>query len=299
MSLTAICTITTSSHLFKVKALYDSLEGKTGADFHCLVTDGKAEAWKNGHLHGLEMLKGDTAEAIFRKYTGNKLRWACKSLFMLHLLETYERVIYVDNDIAFYSSPDFLFEQLQEKSILLTPHFYPADPTHDQNWLEANYRVGLYNAGFIGASRRGADALRWWGQCCAYTIRKDYYRGLFDDQKYLDLFPVLFDGVEILKHKGCNVAGWNILTSPRNTDASGQVWLDGKWPLVFVHYNYYTIDCIQKGKDPGLQPHWQQYLEQLQHYAPGYSAEEERISLRTRWAQYLDYARYRLGRLWE
>jgi hypothetical protein len=212
------------------------------------------------------------------------------------LEDGYDAVIYVDNDIFFYSSPDFLFEKLTTSSILLTPHFYPTQADKDQVWLEANFRVGIFNAGFIGVNQAAKNMLNWWASCCLYNIKKSYARGLFDDQKYLDLVPAIFDGVEILKHKGCNVAGWNLVTSPRSVEPDGKIKLDITWELVFIHYNYYTLQCILQGKDPVLKKPFETYHAALLKYFPQYQLKADISSVSRDFYQYFQYIRYRLAR---
>lgn len=272
----AICTISSKSHTFKVRGLHASLKDRTDADFHCLLTDAPAKKDAFGITwHANDGLTGNTASIILRKHRDNALRWALKPIFILHLLNEYDKVIYVDNDICFYSSPDFLFEELEAKSVLLTPHHYPSDPGKEPHWLEASLRVGLYNAGFIGASRSGTKAMQWWAECCAYNVRQSSWRGLFDDQRYLDLLPLLFNDVLVLRHKGCNVAGWNIERCPRSEYVDGSILLGGNWPLVFVHYNAFTIREILKGKDPLLRPLASEYEESLQGFNGSFSLSGE------------------------
>lgn len=298
---TAICTISSKSHLFKALALFDSLQNRTKASFHCLMTDAEpVENSENLWFYSLDSFQSADAVSMKAKYKGNQLRWGFKSLFLIKLLQDgFDSVIYVDNDICFYNSPDFLFTELEKNSILLTPHFYPVDPEKDQNWMEANLRVGLYNGGFIGANKNGLPALQWWTKCCIYNIKKSYRRGLFDDQKYLDLFPVLFENVLILKHKGCNVAGWNIETSPRSLNNQNQVILDEQWPLIFIHFNYYTIQTITQQKDPVLQSSWDDYHGLLLFRNPQYNYLKEIRSIPRDMLLYFDYIRYRTARLGE
>jgi len=291
----AFCTISTSSHLFKVHTLFKGLDGLTNADMHCLVTDAvPASGDERINFHALDGLSDEVAVTIKSRYTGNELRWATKPLFISHLLQLgYERVIYVDNDIYFIASPDFLFEKLGEVNMFLTPHYYPADPKEEQFWLEANFRVGLYNAGCVGANSNAIGALNWWAQCCAYNVKKSAWRGLFDDQKYLDLIPVLFDKVEVLKHHGCNVAGWNKKLSVRSLGSDNKLVLNGKWPLVFIHFNVFTFRAIMKGWDPLLEPFLKTYVDQLTSFNPRYVlANETRLTL-------ADYSRYVRHLVWK
>jgi hypothetical protein len=187
-----------------------------------------------------------------------------KPVWICFLLEKFESVIYIDNDIAFFSDPQFLFDELMQYNILLTPHRYPLSAQKDQYWLENHLKYGLFNGGFVAAHQRAKKTIEWWAECCLYRCEKNFWRGLYDDQKYLDLFPILEPNTKILEHKGCNVAGWNIANCPR-TVKNGEV-LAGGYPVVFVHFNHFTIRMIVEGEDPLLQPLWQQYFHSLKKF---------------------------------
>jgi len=157
----------------------------------------------------------------------------------------------VDNDIVFFHDPTFLFEELKDASILLNPHWRIIEPDIDADWFLVNFRDGVYNGGFVGASQQGREALQWWARCCAFACEKDYKRGLFDDQKYLDLMPASFTKVKILQHRGCNVAYWNQFENER-TMHNGQVMINDMWPVVFVHY---TDDLFKSISQQIIHPH--------------------------------------------
>lgn len=55
---------------------------------------------------------------------------------------------YIDNDLCFFEDYTFLFELLKQHSFLLTPHHYARSPYHQQNMLEANFRVGFVQCRF-------------------------------------------------------------------------------------------------------------------------------------------------------
>ncbi len=268
------CTITTASHWFKVQALTESLKA-VNSDFklHVLCID---EAIKEpqavfNFYQTKDIKKLPVAESIESKYKSNKdkLRWCMKPVFMHHLLSQSEidKLIYLDNDLFFYNEYSFLFDLLTKHSFLLTPHHYNNDPNANQNWLEANFRVGLFNAGFVGANKRALNSLNWWAECCNFRCEKNPMRGLFDDQKYLDLIPVMEKNALILHHKGCNVASWNIVKCPREMK-SGRVYIDGEFPVVFIHFNNTCIRDIMDGKDPLLKDHLSQYVTTLKKFKP-------------------------------
>lgn len=297
---TAVCTISTKSHLFKSYALLESVKTYSNADLFCLTTDtSENPALDFIHHSAMESLRSPQAERIKQRYKNNpdKLRWALKPVYLKYLIESgYDRVIYVDNDIFFYASPDFLFEKLETATLLLTPHFYKAHPNKDQNWLEANFRVGLYNAGFIGAGKNALPILDWWIDCCTYNVKKAYWRGLFDDQKYLDLIPVLFDHVEIIKHRGCNFAGWNdedaiIQKTDRNE------LLINKDPLIFIHFAQLSIERFSQKKSL-VHDAFNTYLSQLQKHNPGFTFQSKKLNTSS-FSTYFYYLRWKFVRLFE
>lgn len=260
------CTISTVSHLHKTFALADSIE-PFGGVLHILLIDGKAgnnmPIPQNINFFSLNNLNNEIGKKLISKYKQkDKLRWALKPVFLSFLLQTNPEVIYVDNDIFFFNDFSFLFEKLKKKAILLSPHFYESDPKKKQNWLEANFRVGLYNAGFIGVNSEALPALDWWANCCLYNMKKSYWRGLFDDQKYLDLVPVLFDNVAIIKHRGCNLAGWNYNVNLDDFEQESD-------KLIFIHFAELSLIQFSKTENQ-WHKYYLMYLNALQKYLPNY-----------------------------
>lgn len=266
------CTITTYDHLYKVFALADSLTAlNPETTLHVLCTDRSniSETNPRCKFYQLEDLKTESAfEKIKTKYRGekDKLRWCMKPVFLIHLLKQNDKVIYLDNDICFFGAFDFLFDLLARHSFLLTPHHYSRNPNKDQNWFEANFRVGLFNAGFVGVNRQAINSLNWWAEACAYRCEKSALRGLFDDQKYLDLIPVMEENALIIQHKGCNVAEWNRDEVSRTKKPDGSIWLAATYPLIFIHFNHTTIRAIHEGMEPCLAPCLDLYLFLLKKY---------------------------------
>lgn len=271
------CTITTYSHFYKTLALNKSLQELGHAvTLHVLCIDNNQPLNEKGvEWHSLnEVTASGVGKHIVEKYkdSKDKTRWSLKPVFLHYLLseKKIEKIAYVDNDIFFFSDYSFLFDDLEKHSFLLTPHHYKSNPQQEQNWLEANFRVGLYNAGFVGVNKSALPHLQWWAQCCLYRCEKNPMRGMFDDQKYLDLIPVLCADTKILQHKGCNVADWNNEVCKR-TEVNGEILINGSLPIVFIHFNVTTIRSIIDGLEPLLVRHWQIYLAALQQFKPGLS----------------------------
>ena len=266
------CTITTISHLYKVYALAESLKNQQHPFLLnvLIIDDDRDFEFENCSFLKLADIQAQQGAAeIIKKYKSNKdkLRWSLKPVLMKYLLlqPGTNGLIYLDNDLYFFSEYAFLFELLNSHSFLLTPHYYKNDPNENQNWLEANFRIGLYNAGFVGANKSALNTLQWWADCCLYRCEKNSFRGLFDDQKYLDIIPIIETTALILRHKGCNVAGWNAEICKREI-VDRRVLIDGKFEIVFIHFNENTIREIVEGSDFILFNYYRTYIEALKKF---------------------------------
>jgi len=94
---------------------------------------------------------------------------------------------------------------------------------------------GVFNLGFLAISR-SEEAERfaaWWASRLSMFCYDDIPRGIFTDQKWIDLAPCYFD-VHILKHPGYNVAPWNL--SKRKLTFSDGYHVNGQH-LRFFHYS--------------------------------------------------------------
>ena len=82
--------------------------------------------------------------------------------------------------------------------------------------------------------------------------------GLFDDQRYLDLVPIIDENARLLRHRGCNLGSWNMHQNKRSL-VNNEVMINGTYPVVFVHFNHDTIWHILNGNDHLLQPYFEEY----------------------------------------
>ncbi len=290
MSCFHFCTIATISHTYKVLALRDSLL-KINPNFtlHVLIVDNSffLKDLKDEYnvrwylLEGLDLEIGKRIRAKYEK-KHDKLRWSLKPVFLSYLLkeDISRKIIYIDNDIAFFNDYEFIFEKLEKYNVLLTPHYYPINPNENQNWLEANFKVGLYNAGFFACNNKASDALNWWANCCLYRCERNPIRGLWDDQKYLDILPIHFEKVKVLQHKGCNLADWNESILKRK-EIDGDVLIANKWNPVFIHFTGTTINNFLQGNDILLKKYFYEYVSLLKKYKPNLNISDESYTLNT------------------
>ncbi len=132
---------------------------------------------------------------------------------------------------------------LDEAEIVVTPHaLAPAMDglrPSDIDFL----RNGSFNLGFI-ALRRGAESLSlldWWERRCLSHGFNDLGFGTFVDQKWIDLVPSYFESVHVLRHRGCNVAFWN-LHERQLFEVNGSYRVNDV-PLVFFHFSGVRADA--------------------------------------------------------
>lgn len=224
MATLSACTIVSKNYLPYARVLARSFAHQVpGGRFFVLLVDRN-----DGHVdpatEPFELLEAEDIDRLpdipsfLFKYTLLEANTAIKPYFLEHLFDhhpTIEGLVYFDPDILITGSLDELAGLLDRHQVVLTPHL--TAPIEDQAHPDelAILQAGSYNLGFV-ALRRGevsAGLLRWWqerlwDQC---VVRID--RGLFVDQKWMDLVPGLFGAggaVHIQTHPGWNVAYWNL-----------------------------------------------------------------------------------------
>lgn len=177
------------------------------------------------------------------KHSVVELCTAVKGPVMLKLLleqPVGEGVIYLDPDIVVFSSLDDLKEELRMADGLLTPH--QVEPESDPQAVIDNeicsLKHGVYNIGFLALNHNpgGLSVAKWWKQRLLDHCFADIPNGLFTDQKWCDLIPCFFPGVRIYRHKGCNVATWNLTHRDVVIKENGMLFVNDV-PLVFYHFS--------------------------------------------------------------
>jgi hypothetical protein len=179
------------------------------------------------------------------KYDILELNTNVKPTFMKFLLrQAYlEKLIYLDPDIRVYCPLLEIYDLLESNNVVLTPHITSPIPSNNVPSEQEFLQSGTYNLGFI-AVRRGAatDALlNWWEARCLEQGFNERRTGLFVDQKWINLAPVLFDGVAQCKHPGCNMAYWNLHERILNK-AGVRHLVNGTYDLCFYHFSGVVVD---------------------------------------------------------
>jgi len=183
------------------------------------------------------------------KYSVLEASTAAKPYFLLHLFRTYsiKKLLYLDPDIQILSSLASLGTLLDDANVLLTPHLTsPVPPDGCSPSDRTILLAGAYNLGFLGL-RKGdvsLELLEWWCEKLYHECVVALDRGLFVDQRWIDLVPGLFDGVSICREPGYNVAYWN-LHERHLTARNGEFSVNGQ-PAYFIHFSGFDPDHPQR-----------------------------------------------------
>jgi hypothetical protein len=152
-------------------------------------------------------------------------------LFILRNHAQVDAITYLDADLFFFADPTPLFAEIGDRAVAIIPHRFPPGN-------ERFERFGIFNVGWLTFRRSEAafTCLTWWRERCLEWCFDREEPSRFADQKYLDDWPRRFDSVHVVRHKGANVASWN-LANYDLTRRDGQVFVDDE-PLIFFHFHH-------------------------------------------------------------
>ncbi len=240
------CTLFDSNYLSRGIALYRSLE-KHCKNFHLYIF-----AFDNKSYNVLSKLNLVKTTVIpLSEFEDEKLLqvkptrsvaeycWTSTSSTILYVLENFnvDNCTYVDADVFFYSSPEPIFRELGDKSILITEHRY--SPRYNKE-----LKAGKYCVQFVTFKKdeNGLKALRWWRDRCLEWCYARYEDGKFGDQLYLDDWTERFQGVHVMQHLGGGLAAWNVQQYDfirDNEKIFGKEISTGKeFEVIFYHFHY-------------------------------------------------------------
>lgn len=202
---------------------------------------------------------------------------------------------YVDADLYFYHNPQILLDEMTEnEDILITSHNYT--PRYDQSALSGKYCVQFM---FFRKSEKGLKVLNWWRDRCLEWCYNRHEDGKFGDQKYLDVWPEMFEGVHELEHSGA-LAPWNVQQYEVSDGFSPNIRAlsDNKeYPVVFYHFHgvkYYangnfiyaphSYTLTKKVRDIFYVPYCKVLLEMQQNLSTdGMGTQPEKLWFKDRW----------------
>lgn len=173
--------------------------------------------------------------------------WTCTPFTILYVLKKYmvDSCTYIDSDVFFFSDPSILIDEMQDKSVLITDHWYTQ--AYDQTETSGKYCVQFIT---FKNNVDGLNVLSWWSRRCIEWCYARFEDGKFGDQKYLDDWPERFgsDVICELQNRGGGLAPWNIqqysVISNFLCANNYIVFNNSKYNAVFFHFH--NVKCTEK-----------------------------------------------------
>ena len=253
------CTLFDSFYMTRGIAMYQSLE-ECCDYFHLYIFAFDEKSFdilqklklKKATIIPLKDFENEKLLAVKSGRTKAEYCWTCASSTILYVLEKFKvsNCTYVDADLYFYQNPKVLFEEMGNKSILLTEHRYP--PKFNRNATSGIYCVQFVT--FLN-NEEGLKALKWWTNACIEWCFDRYEDGKFGDQKYLDDWLTRFKGVHVLQHLGGGLASWNVEQWPLLSRNKNVITFQNKennstFEAIFYHFHhtrFFKNDIVDLG----------------------------------------------------
>lgn len=151
--------------------------------------------------------------------------------------------LYLDPDVCLYHSLAPIADYMEGASIGLVPHILKPEES------EAGIRLtemsvtehGIYNLGhlIVRPDANGTAFAEWWARRLEKYCFDERERGLFTDQRWIDLVPAIFEGVRILRVPNLDVASWNIFGRTLRQTRAGDdtAFTVDDYPLITYHFS--------------------------------------------------------------
>lgn len=245
-------TIVTANYLAQAKAVADSfIAHNTDYRFVICLLDKVDARFDVAEFQPHEVLEVEDLQIpyfveMYTRYSMFELSNAMKPFFAEYL---YKRradlniLIYLDSDMIVFDSFKFVEEVLAESAICFTPHVLTTIPKDDFLPNESGFlNSGIYNGGFFALSivDEAKRFIEWWKEKLRHYCFHKVCEGLFVDQIWLNLVPLYFDKVHILKHPGFNVAYYN-LHERRVSKVDDKFYVNDQYKLALFHYTGYDL----------------------------------------------------------
>jgi len=188
--------------------------------------------------------------------------WTMTPTIILRILERHQKIdmlTYLDADLFFFSSPQPIFEELGQNSILIHEHRFSPSQSH------LSQHNGRFNVGLLCFRRDlyGFQALRWWRERCLEWCFARYEEGKMGDQLYLQDWPTRFKGVTVLQHHGGGVGPWNHDQYDIHVLADGHTLVEN---AVLIFYHFHSLKLVSPDLAiPVSHPHYRLTIPVLTH----------------------------------
>ena len=238
----AVFTVCNLAYLPKALVLAESLLKFDNEQIHIYIFDRKIDVELPDSLAKFIWIEDLGVPNLYQmafKYDITEFSTSLKPYIALHLLESFDRVIFLDPDTCLYHSLEPVLADLANYPIVLTPHYTIPESASLPNSDMGMMRFGSFNLGFFAVSRtdEGLSFLRWWNDRCIRMCYFDTQFGLSTDQKWISIAPCFFQNLHVSFNLGLNVAMWNAQERWITVSDDGTYLVNEKFPLIFFHFS--------------------------------------------------------------
>jgi len=147
-----------------------------------------------------------------------------------------ELVCYMDTDMMFYNSPKVIFDELEDKDVLIQPNNFSVK----ERWQFEP--IGYYCTAFdiFRNNENTRKIVDDWAKQCIDLCSADFSTGQFGDQKYMDYWRDKYENVREVTVVGADVAPWNIDKYDVST-RNGYVFVNNN-PLIYYHFHAFKMN---------------------------------------------------------
>lgn len=243
------CTLFDTLYLDKGIALYKSLERVT-TDYVLYIfcfDDRSYEILNKLSLtHAVvihhSVFETPTLLELKNKRSKAEYCWTCTPVIIEYVLDNYGvgSCTYLDADLYFYADPQILYDEIfsADADAVIVEHRFKNN--HYGRKLEKRNGKYCVQFNYFRQTENARKILDWWKNKCfewCYDIPEEDRMG---DQKYLNEFTSLFDGVHELQHLGAGVAPWNLEQYEVHSVNESEILLKSKegtvFPIIFYHF---------------------------------------------------------------
>lgn len=283
-----------SNYLSRGVTLYESLL-RTCENFHLVIVAFDEECYRklnelnmqNASIVPLDEIEDNELLGVKNTRSRGEYCWTSTPKVIRYVLDNYNYEIctYIDADLFFFSDPTPLIKEMDsEDSVIITAHRY----CEKNDYTEM---AGKYNVQFMPFRNNDNSRiiLDWWNERCIENCSIDLEAGVYGDQKYLDYWTDLFEGVRELRNIGGGVAPWNVDRYTFSKDLERIIIYEKSSKiheeLVFYHFHnikFFDKNVVNIGDDGYIFPDTAiTYI--YKRYLREHEKTREKYKLDTRW----------------
>lgn len=161
--------------------------------------------WPGVSWHFISALPDTEWHMMKHKYTWETLRENLKPFVGHYLLESFERVLYVDPKIQFFQPFSDFWQAADSVQMVLIPDLLMAEGHPKQ---EEILNLGIYQNHIWVARKTEAtnDFFSWWKEQVLKKGYVDVCRGMNADRYFLEIAPSIFPDFLIYRHPGIGLS---------------------------------------------------------------------------------------------